>query len=93
MEEAFPGEYYSQILKTIIMTIIASVPIIIVTMIMTITFQMHLDREGCTPLTYVQKCFHRPLIGLGAAHLNQKVVVTGGRDAGGNARDEVELFI
>ena len=41
-----------------------------------------------SPLIAVQKCFHRGLVSLRAAHLNQRVVVTGGYD-GSNYRDEV----
>ena len=42
-----------------------------------------------SPLSAVQKCFHRRLFGLRAAHLNQLVVVIGGQDDEYNVRDEV----
>ena len=42
-----------------------------------------------SPLTAVQKCFHRALMILSAAHLNQRVVVTGGTVDGSKGRDEV----
>ena len=42
-----------------------------------------------SPLTAVQKCFHRAMYFLRAAHLNQRVVVTGGKDDERNSRDEV----
>ena len=45
--------------------------------------------SNVTTVTAVQKCFHRELSGLRAAHLNQRVVVTGGMDDGFNIRDEV----
>ena len=45
--------------------------------------------SSVTTVTAVQKCFHRGLWGLRAAHLNHRVVVAGGRDDGDNYRDEV----
>ena len=45
--------------------------------------------SSVTTITAVQKCFHRTLFGLRAAHLNQRVVVTGGKDDEINASDEV----
>ena len=45
--------------------------------------------SSVTTITAVQKCFHRRLQGLRAAHLNQRVVVIGGQDDEYNVRDEV----
>ena len=49
--------------------------------------------SSVTTDTAVQKCFHRRLrfglVSLRAAHLNQRVVVTGGQDDGAKNRDEV----